>query len=57
MHDCHIASLYDSHHSMTGSGILMSSIDHLPTEVGREGTDAAGGVLLPHIQEFVSNSQ
>ena len=39
---------------MTGNGIVICSIDHMPTELGREATDQFGNTVLPFVHQFVS---
>lgn len=40
---------------MSGPGVIISSIDNIPTQLPRESTDLFGTKLLPYINEFVSD--
>ena len=51
---CSIYLMYDVLYSMSGPGIVISSIDNMPAQLPRESTDLFGAKLLPHIEEFVS---
>ena len=53
-HFCHrIVTCVVSSCSMSGPGIVISSIDNMPAQLPRESTDLFGGKLLPYINEFV----
>ena len=39
---------------MAGDGVLICSIDNLPAQLPREATDYFGKLLLPWLQEMVS---
>lgn len=45
---------YAVFYSMSGPGIVISSIDNMPAQLPRESTDLFGARLLPFIDEFVS---
>ena len=49
-HSCVVSSC-----SMSGPGIVISSIDNMPAQIPRESTDLFGAKLLPYINEFVSS--
>jgi alpha-aminoadipic semialdehyde synthase len=39
--------------SFGGNGVLVCSIDNMPTQLPRESTEFFGSLLLPHINEMV----
>ena len=41
---------------MAGDGVLICSIDNLPAQLPREATDYFGKLLVPWLQEMVSNA-
>ena len=41
---------------MAGDGVLICSIDNLPAQVPREATDYFGKLLVPWLQEMVSQT-
>ena len=41
---------------MAGDGVLICSIDNLPAQVPREATDYFGKLLVPWLQEMVSQA-
>ena len=62
MKDCttidHPFCLYDAENntnmeSFGGNGVLVCSIDNLPTELPREATEFFGSLLMPHIDDMV----
>lgn len=52
-------ALYDAHtgefhsNTMSGPGIVISSIDNMPAQLPRESTDLFGAKLLPYINDFL----
>ena len=40
-------------HSFGGNGVLVCSIDNMPTQLPRESTEFFGSLLMPHIDEMV----
>lgn len=62
MKDCttidHPFCLYDAENntnmeSFGGNGVLVCSIDNMPTELPREATEFFGSLLMPHIDDMV----
>ena len=43
-----------AHYSMSGPGVVVSSIDNLPSQLPLESTNMFGAMLLPYVKEFVS---
>ena len=39
--------------SFGGNGVLVCSIDNMPTQLPREATEFFGSLLLPHLEEMV----
>lgn len=53
----HPFCLYDAENhtnkeSFGGNGVLVCSIDNMPTQLPREATEFFGGLLLPHVEEM-----
>jgi alpha-aminoadipic semialdehyde synthase len=42
-------------HSFKGPGILVCSIDNMPTQLPREATDFFGDLLLPHVFDVLQS--
>ena len=40
--------------SFNGDGVLICSIDNMPTQIPREATEYFGNLLLPYVPDFVS---
>ena len=40
--------------SFDGNGVLVCSIDNMPTQLPRESTEFFGSLLMPHIDEMVA---
>ena len=54
----HPFCLYDAENntnmeSFGGNGVLVCSIDNMPTELPREATEFFGSLLMPHIDDMV----
>lgn len=57
----HPFCLYDAENhtnmeSFGGNGVLVCSIDNMPTQLPREATEYFGNLLMPHIDEMVKAS-
>ena len=55
----HPFCLYDAENhtnkeSFGGNGVLVCSIDNMPTQLPREATEFFGGLLFPYIKHMVS---
>jgi alanine dehydrogenase len=56
----HPFCLYDAENntnmeSFGGNGVLVCSIDNMPTELPREATEFFGSLLMPHLDDMVRN--
>ena len=50
---CLFIYLSISFHSFKGPGVLVCSIDNMPTQLPREATDFFGELLLPHMYDIL----
>ena len=50
-----VLTLLESVHSFKGPGVLVCSIDNMPTQLPREATDFFGDLLLPHIFDVLKS--
>jgi alpha-aminoadipic semialdehyde synthase len=41
--------------SFQGNGVLICSIDNMPTQLPREATDYFGDLLLPYVQDILKS--
>ena len=42
--------------SFNGDGVLICSIDNMPTQIPTEATEYFGNLLLPYVPDFVSTA-
>lgn len=59
-HDRHSFCLYDADRnkdtkSFKGPGVLVCSIDNMPTQLPRESTDLFGELLTPHVHDIIKS--